>query len=350
MHLLENLWYCAALSTEVNREPMRRIICGIPMVFYRSESGKPIALEDRCSHRHAPLSMGKVIGDEIHCIYHGYAFDCSGSCTHIPHQEGAPETANIMAFPFVERWGLLWVWWGDAAKVNDGTIPDLSWTEDPNKRPVYLYYYVNANHQLVADNLLDVSHADYLHSSTFGSVSGHKDLAQPASITMKTKIENGKVNSIRKLEDIAVGDLANKWGGFTKNVDRVNIQMWEPPNTVHIQLEFMNDENHIVINHDHIMTPETEKTTHYFMDWTRDFGLTNIGYPTDQDIYNEQFSVISGEDLPMIEAQQVNINLYDTLRDVPAKSDKLVIDVHKLLRELYAAAGCEVPQEVNRIK
>jgi vanillate O-demethylase monooxygenase subunit len=348
LQLLENLWYCAALKDEVSAKPMRRVICGMPMVFYQTEAGEPVALEDRCSHRHAPLSLGNMIDDEIHCLYHGYVFDRTGSCTHIPHQKGASANAAIRSFPIVERWGLLWVWWGDAAESDRALIPDLSWTEAPDKRPIYIYFYVNANHQLVADNLLDVSHADYLHSSTFGSNSGKKGGAQPDSMTMETTTSDGKVNSYRKLENVTVGPLARKWGGFTKELDRVNTQMWEPPNIIHVQLELMNDENHICLNHDHIMTPETDKTTHYFMDATRDFGVENVGYPTDEDIYNEHYSVISGEDIPMIEAQQANIDLYDSLRDVPAKADRLVDDVHRLLRDLYANANLTLPPEVRR--
>jgi hypothetical protein len=58
--------------------------------------------------------------------------------------------------------------------------------------------------------------------------------------------------------------------------------------------------------------------------------------------------VISGEDIPMIEAQQANIEFYDSLRDVPAKADKLVNDVHRLLRDLYANANLTLPPEVRR--
>ena len=348
MILLENLWYCAALASEVDTKPMRRIICGIPMVFYRTRVGEPVVLEDRCSHRQAPLSMGEVIGDEIQCNYHGYVFDRTGACIHIPHQEGAPRRAAIQSFSALERWGLIWIWWGDPAQANDDSVPDLSWTEAADRRPVYLYYHVNANHQLVADNLLDISHADYLHSKTLGSDSGKKGGARPAKMTMKIRVEDDRVNSYRKLEKVNVGELCRKWGGFTKKVDRVNIQMWEPPNTVHVHLEFMNEENHILINHDHIMTPETDKTTHYFMDWTRSFALDGSSYPTDEDVYDEQFNVISTEDIPIIEAQQANLELYDSLRDVPAKADKMVNDVHHLLRTMYKDAGLTIPPEVRR--
>jgi phenylpropionate dioxygenase-like ring-hydroxylating dioxygenase large terminal subunit len=347
MQVLENLWYCSALSTEVNRKPMRRVICGMPVVFYRTEAGEPVALEDRCSHRQAPLSMGEVIGDEIQCSYHGYVFCKTGACTHIPHQSVVPSLASIKAFTAVERWGFIWIWWGDAQSADPSSIPDLSWTEDPERRPVYLYFHANANHQLVADNLLDVSHADFLHGDTIGSKTGKKEYEAPSTMSMETETVGDQVRSVRRLVNVDIGRIAQNWGKFTKKVNRVNTQMWEPPNTVHIRLEFMNDENHSVINHDHIMTPESETSTHYFMDWTRNFSLDGA-YLTDEDVFREQTMIIGGEDIPMIEAQQENVALYASLRDVPAKADKLVNDVHRLLRDIYKREGIEAPGEVRR--
>ena len=81
---LENYWYCAALPHEVDARPLRRVICNEPVVFYRDTKGKLVALEDRCSHRQAPLSTGEIRGDNIQCNYHGFVFDRDGKCVHIP--------------------------------------------------------------------------------------------------------------------------------------------------------------------------------------------------------------------------------------------------------------------------
>ena len=67
LHVLEDVWYVAALAEELTATPIARTICGFPMVLYRGESGRPVALEDRCPHRQAPLSMGNVRGDQIQC-------------------------------------------------------------------------------------------------------------------------------------------------------------------------------------------------------------------------------------------------------------------------------------------
>ena len=59
---LRNYWYVAASGPEIGRKPFRRIIMNEPVVFYRTEDGTPVALEDRCPHRRMPLSMGKLVG------------------------------------------------------------------------------------------------------------------------------------------------------------------------------------------------------------------------------------------------------------------------------------------------
>jgi vanillate O-demethylase monooxygenase subunit len=343
---LDNYWYCVALPNELSMKPLRRLICNEPVVFYRNNENKPVALEDRCSHRQAPLSKGEVLGDNIQCIYHGFVFDSLGKCIHIPHQNTVPRSAHIRAYPIKEKWGFIWMWRGNPAKADASTIPHLPWTTDEKRSPVYVYFYVKANHQLVADNLLDISHADYLHSNTLGSKSGIIGGPQPDKVEFKTWREEDKVHSFRKLTNVEVASFPKKWGNFTRNVNRTNIQMWEAPNTVHVHLEFENDENKILINHDHIMTPETETTTHYFMDFTRNFGIDGDEYPTDQDIYHEQYSVISGDDLPMVEAQQDNIILCGDTVDVPVKADKLISAVHRHLAGMYSAQNIRVPSYV----
>ena len=343
---LKNYWYCAALQEEITNKPLRRIICNLPIVFYRDTNGNPVALEDRCSHRQAPLSSGTIRDDNIQCSYHGFVFNGDGKCVYIPHQKNIPQRAHIISYPIKEKWGFVWIWNGDPKLADQNKIPSLPWTKNPKRSPVFLYYYVKANHQLVADNLLDISHADYLHSDTLGSKSGIMDGPKPDKVEFRTWREGDEIHSFRKLTNVEVASYPKKWGKFINNVNRTNIQMWEAPNTVHVHLEFENKENKILINHDHIMTPETETTTHYFMDFTRDFGLDGTKYPTDEDIYKEQYSVITGDDLPMIEAQQSNIDLCREVIDVPVKADKLISDVHRHLAKLYKLQDIGVPSYI----
>ena len=90
-----NCWYVAAWDHEVRRlQPMRRLLLGEPVALYRVSDGTPVALEDRCCHRHAQLSRGRVRGDTIECAYHGLRFARDGACVHIPSQTHIPGAAR----------------------------------------------------------------------------------------------------------------------------------------------------------------------------------------------------------------------------------------------------------------
>ena len=68
---VRNAWYVAAWDHEVTRELKRRILLDEPVLLFRKDDGTPVALEDRCCHRQAPLSMGKLIGNIVNARYHG---------------------------------------------------------------------------------------------------------------------------------------------------------------------------------------------------------------------------------------------------------------------------------------
>src|SRR3954447_6028690 len=73
---LWNSWYVAAWNHElIDGKKVARMILERPIVLYRGASGKVVALDDRCCHRAAPLSMGRIEGDDIRCMYHGMKFD-----------------------------------------------------------------------------------------------------------------------------------------------------------------------------------------------------------------------------------------------------------------------------------
>jgi vanillate O-demethylase monooxygenase subunit len=349
MEYHQHVWYCSALSTEITNTPLARTICEKPIVFYRGESGKAVALEDRCAHRQAPLSLGRVLGDDIECSYHGFLFDCAGACVHVPHQDTVPKSAKIVAYPVVERWGYIWLWLGEPAQADPDLVPDLPWTEDKALRAVYFRFDVDANFQLMADNLMDVSHTDFLHRASIGSQTGRKGQNEDTRVELDCRVDGDRVHFVRRVHNTLLGPVATRWAGSSKPVTRTNTLMWEAPNTIHSVLEFENEEAHHTIHMEHIMTPCTATTTYYFMNWVRDFGTDNVGYPTDDDVRREQTAVVCDEDVPMVEAQQRNIDLFGMVEDVPARQDQFITAVHHTLRQIYAKANQPVPEELQRL-
>ena len=127
MMYLRNSWYVTAWDHEISHEPLARTILGEPIVLWRTDDGSAIAFEDRCCHRHAPLSAGKVLGDRLQCGYHGLTFDRTGLCVEVPSQDMVPPAARIKSYPLCERNRWVWIWMGDADEADASLIPDTYW-------------------------------------------------------------------------------------------------------------------------------------------------------------------------------------------------------------------------------
>ncbi|MFV0645444.1 MAG: Rieske 2Fe-2S domain-containing protein, partial [Sphingomonadaceae bacterium] len=161
---LRNAWYAAGWASELNPGPVSRTILEQAVVLFRTENGEAHALHDTCPHRFAPLSLGKLKADRIICPYHGLEFDGAGTCIRNPHGKGAvPGSLGVEAYPLIERYGMIWIWMGDKSTADPALVPDIPRLEDSAYSWVYGSLEVEANYQLVIDNLLDLSHAEFLH-------------------------------------------------------------------------------------------------------------------------------------------------------------------------------------------
>ena len=171
MKYLMNTWYQAGFADDIPAGgKLARTICAVPLVFYRRAEGSLTALADRCPHRFAPLSAGRVDGDSIFCGYHGLGFGADGKCMHNPHGPIVSALA-VRSFPVVERHTIVWVWLGDAERADPALIPDLSYIDEtPPQARISGYMPTAANYQLISDNILDLSHADFLHPDTLGGI------------------------------------------------------------------------------------------------------------------------------------------------------------------------------------
>ncbi len=161
-------WYVVAWSSEVTHAPVRKEVCATPVVLYRQLDGTAVALVDRCAHRGFPLSAGKVVGDAIKCSYHGFEYDGTGSCIRIPAQERIPKSLAVRAYPLFERDGWIWIWLGDPEKADESKIPDTHWMSDPTWATVTHTVAIACRADLIHDNLLDLTHESFLHTSTVG--------------------------------------------------------------------------------------------------------------------------------------------------------------------------------------
>jgi len=165
---IRNAWYVAAWTHEI--EPGRihaRTIIDQPLVLFRTANGI-VALEDRCPHRFAPLSMGRLEGDALRCMYHGLKFAPDGTCIEIPGQKLIPQSACVRRFPLQVVGSWVWVWMGEADKADAGMIPPSLALDDPAWRLQAGQLDYDAHYLLIDDNLLDLSHLSFAHEKTLG--------------------------------------------------------------------------------------------------------------------------------------------------------------------------------------
>ena len=161
------MWHLAGWSSDVSREPLGLTVDGHPVVLWRTSGGTLAAIEDRCAHRHMPLSRGRCEGDHLQCPYHGLKFSASGRCVEVPGQDDVPAPLRVRAYPLHEKQGWIWIWTGDGPADDTSAIPDLfAVTEDGWVAGTRRYDFA-APAELVAENLLDTSHFGYVHGEPF---------------------------------------------------------------------------------------------------------------------------------------------------------------------------------------
>lgn len=166
---VRNAWYVAGWSHELAAGRIEaRTVIEQPLALYRRGDGSVVVLEDRCCHRFAPLSMGRLEQDDLRCMYHGLKFAPDGRCIEIPGQKLIPQSACVRRYPAAERGGWIWVWMGDAAAADPASIPQSVPLGDPSYCMLSGRMDYDAHYLLIDDNLLDLSHLSFAHEKTLG--------------------------------------------------------------------------------------------------------------------------------------------------------------------------------------
>ena len=353
---LKNAWYIAAEPQELAAGPIARTILNQSVVVYRTASGRIAVLEDRCPHRLVPLSMGKVEGEHLQCLYHGAQFRTDGTCAHVPGQKLVPETVRARSYPVVERHGYCWVWMGDPAQAHDeSTMPGGYWVSGANDWfGAYGHFEsMKVDYRLLNDNVIDVTHAEFVHPESFGGEElhffrnakrgrGYIDRGMSFNVEDRsihfrlaasnlTKAEGGPIWWLMLAEGRGMQDYDGEVA-FTLDVD-----WWAPCYTsfrLSVRPSHEPQAQPLQICNLHAAVPETERTTNYFYRSVRNFGdrsaIEHIKQISD---------FIFGQDKPVLEAQQKRVGEQDLFDCKPQSfaGDRLPMDARYILRRLIAA-------------
>ena len=300
MTFANNAWYMFGWADEFIGKPVARQVLREQIVLFRDSSEHFVALEDACPHRAVPLSLGRVSEGRIKCPYHGLEFDGSGVCRLNPHISGPPDRLKVRAFPVVERYGVVWIWMGDPQLADPDSIVPLNWLDSGSYTVCTGSLHIAADYRLVIDNLMDLAHAEYIHPDTVGTPGAS------AVVENKLTVDNGRVTVSSFLPNTPPTALFKRIWTRTDRADKYSDITWNFPSVLTLDLGIMGpgearaDGLHTPSMH--ILTPETDTSTHYFWAFARDFAhddaaLSELISSTIARAFNEQ-------DKPILEAAQ----------------------------------------------
>jgi len=314
MPFLKNCWYVAGHAYELdasaeNSGVVSRLICNEQIVMFRNADGAISAIHDRCPHRFVPLSMGKRIGDSLQCAYHGLRFDGTGACVEAPNDDETQRARTcVKAYKAVERDRLVWLWLGEAEQADPDQIPVFAFLSNTDKyTSCQGYSHIKGNYQLISDNLLDLSHIHFLHP-------GIHEGSDFADFTNKVKREGDTVYSMLWRHHYHV-DAAKRpffrMQGDAEDVEGQGHSRWDAPGVLFVDTAWWDhgttiDEG-VRTPNAHLITPETDTTSHYF--WASGRNFARDSEEMTAATAAQMKMVFETQDGPMIEAQQRDMGL-----------------------------------------
>lgn len=249
--VFQQFWYPVFPVKELSDQPKSFQLLGQPIVVWLDTQKKPAAVQDRCCHRSAKLSIGKVVDGNICCAYHGWEFNSHGACVHVPQlKDGAISPSyKVKAYRCTERYGYVWVCLGEPLV----DIPEISEAANPEYRLIPEFYERwNCAGLRVMENEFDLAHPTFVHTTTFGSE--EHPIPDWTEITetewgIHVRSVLGVVNPLLQQQNLK---MEAQKTARTLDMD------WFMPFTAKLRIAYPNGLVHIVVN---TMTPIDDSTS-----------------------------------------------------------------------------------------
>lgn len=323
---LSRHWYVACESRELGRRPLARTVLGVPLVLFRGPGGKPAALLDRCPHRNAALSLGRMNGTRLECAYHGWQFGADGRCAHVPgllEEEGYRER-RVESFTVLERQGFVWVFAEpDVEPRGEPFALDLG---GPGYATVVRKVEARATLHAALENALDVPHTAFLHRGLFRGVEKHTIEAVVRRTDNSVEVE---YRGEPRPEGV-VGRILSPSGGVVEHFDRFFL-----PSIAQVEYR-LGSENHFVVTA--LCTPVADFHTVLYA-----VARFKTRFPS-RIVRRvlEPFALrIFGQDARMLARQADNIRRFGGEQFMSTELDLIGPHIWRLLRRAARAGGAE---------
>lgn len=234
-----NPWVIVCRSSELKAgRPLGVVAEGHALALFRDAHGAPAALEDRCAHRNAPLSLGKVADGCLECAYHGWRYDAQGRVVEVPalpESEAAQAGHSARRYPAREQDGYVWSSPDDADPRNDPPrfphLGERGWTSFTMKT------LFRAPVEACLENFLDVPHATFLHRYWFRAPT-----AREIRATVSTLADGAQAEFFEEPREASlVWWLLAPRGGAMRHTDR-----FIAPRTSRVDYEFPGGLHYII--------------------------------------------------------------------------------------------------------
>ncbi|MEZ4270494.1 MAG: Rieske 2Fe-2S domain-containing protein [Myxococcota bacterium] len=249
-------WYVVCRSADLRRGPMTTMLHDVPLVLFRTSSGAPTALLDRCAHRNVPLSQGRIVESTIECGYHGWRYDAGGVCQVVPGLcgESQAKARRVLAYHTRDTQGFIWVYGQARDEVEKALLPDPPVLKHVGDRQYRTFNYsadFEATLHATAENILDVPHTAFLHRGLFRRSTQQVIRARVRRFDNTVETEFFGESRPTGL----MGRLLAPGGGEIRHIDRFVL-----PSLA--QVEYALGNSHLVIHN--LLTPISEFKTRLF--------------------------------------------------------------------------------------
>lgn len=317
-------WYVLAASDQVGVTPKAFLLGGLPLVTFRDAKGRPAVLHDRCAHRNAPLSLGRVQGSNIQCHYHGWQFDGSGVCRQVPGLCGDTEHPNRRVPSHACRDAQGWLWAYSTPDVEPDSAPyEIPCADQKGYLTVRERIEMPGPLDAVAENALDVPHTAFVHAGLFRK---DKD-RRPIEVIVRTSRDRLEAEFIgEERPGGLVGRLLAPSGGEVFHYDRFILPCIA-------QVEYrLSERSHIITTA--ALTPRTPTITDLFATVAVNVPVPNIILRT---LAIPSAMHIIRQDAKILERQTEQVRRFGGESFVSTEIDVLGLRIKKMLRE--AAMG-----------
>ena len=274
--LCYNHWYVAGTVEEFGQEPVAKTLLERSIVFYRTEAGDLVAMQNRCLHRSFPLSNALREGDNLVCRYHGIRYAPDGSIVRVPCQDQVPNR-KLHVYPVKEVGPFAFIWMGNPEQPDWEKFPELPFLTDPECRTVYEATPYAGSYLLMQENLNDLTHFAYLHRESFGIGDYFLDFPTTVEKTEKgvycNRIDTDPARALAALpadaREKAEGKPAERHdGGYAMSPG-----VFRGYAPIYVGAE--DDPDRKVYNTYimHYLTPESRTTSHYYWSITNDYNI-----------------------------------------------------------------------------